>query len=78
LSAEDVMQPPGIEAALRLLETGDGNGLVAANEGRLSRLVCDLSALIATAQKQGWALVALDCALHERAAGEPAGQLRPV
>ena len=39
---------------------------------RLSRARLDLSALIASAHKQGWALVALDCALETRPpAGEP-------
>ena len=57
LSAEQ-LQRPGIEAALRLIETGKAQAQVAAKRGRLSRLVADLSALIATAQTQGWALVA--------------------
>jgi DNA invertase Pin-like site-specific DNA recombinase len=61
LSAKELKRP-GVQAALRLLETGEPKALVAANSGRLSRLVADLSALIATGQKQGWALVALDSA----------------
>jgi DNA invertase Pin-like site-specific DNA recombinase len=44
---------------------------VAVNRGRLSRLVSDLSALIQTAKKQGWALVALDYAPESTG---PAGQ----
>jgi DNA invertase Pin-like site-specific DNA recombinase len=45
---------------------------VTAKGGRLSRLLSDLSALIATAKKQGWALVALDCAPETTGpAGEP-------
>jgi DNA invertase Pin-like site-specific DNA recombinase len=54
---------PGIQAALRLLETSDENGLVAGNRGRFSRMVADLNTLITTAHTQGWALLALDCSL---------------
>jgi DNA invertase Pin-like site-specific DNA recombinase len=71
LSAKELKRP-GIQAALRLIEeTGEAKPLVAANSGRLSRLVADLSALIATAHKQGWALGALDCAPETTG---PAGQ----
>jgi DNA invertase Pin-like site-specific DNA recombinase len=63
LSAKDVKRR-GIEEALRLLEIGDAKALVAAKLDRLSRSLGDLTALIASAQKQGWALVALDCALE--------------
>jgi DNA invertase Pin-like site-specific DNA recombinase len=61
-TAED-LQRPGIQTALRLLETADGNGLVAAHTGRLSRLIAELNALITTAHTNGWALQALDCNL---------------
>jgi DNA invertase Pin-like site-specific DNA recombinase len=75
LSAKELKRP-GIQAALRLLETDEEKALVAANSGRLSHLVPDLSALIATAHKQGWALVALDCAPETtRPAGEPEATL---
>ena len=36
---------------------------MAAKLDRLSRSMLDFTALMATAQKQGWALVALDCAV---------------
>jgi DNA invertase Pin-like site-specific DNA recombinase len=63
LSAKELKRP-GIQETLRLLEeTGEAKALVAANKGQLSRLVADLSTLIQTAHKQGWALVALDCTL---------------
>ena len=70
--SSEQLQRPGSQEALRLLEAGDAKALVAAKRGRLSRLVLDLGALIASAQKQGWALVALDCA-HETTTptGEP-------
>jgi len=70
LSAND-RKRPGIEEALRVLETGDPKALVAAKQDRLSHSLLDLATLIATAQKQGWALVALDCAL---ATTTPAGE----
>jgi len=53
---------PGVEEALRALERADGQALVAAKLERLSPALLDLASLLATAQKQGWALVALDCA----------------
>jgi DNA invertase Pin-like site-specific DNA recombinase len=76
LSAKELKRP-GLQAALRLLEeTGEPKALVAANSGRLSRLVADLSALIPTGHKQGWALVALDCTPETTGpAGEPEATL---
>jgi DNA invertase Pin-like site-specific DNA recombinase len=71
LSAQE-LQLADVEAALRLLERDAAKALVVARKGQLSRLVSDLGALIATAHKQGWALVALDCALETTVpAGEP-------
>ena len=72
LSAED-LKGPGIKEALRLLETGDLKALVVAKLDRLCRSLLDISALIASAQKQGWALVALDCADETTT---PAGEAR--
>ncbi len=70
LSAKDVSRP-GIAEVLRVLERGDEQALVATKQVRLSQALLELAALIATAQKQGWALVALDCALAPiRPAGE--------
>jgi DNA invertase Pin-like site-specific DNA recombinase len=57
---------PGLERALRLLESGAANALVAAKRERLDQALGELAALLASAQRQGWALVALDCA------GQPA------
>jgi DNA invertase Pin-like site-specific DNA recombinase len=58
------LEPVGgdLEEALRALEHTDAKALVAAKQDRLPQLLLDLAALIATAQTQGWALVALDCA----------------
>jgi DNA invertase Pin-like site-specific DNA recombinase len=62
---------PGVEQALRVLESGEANALVAARRERLSRALGELAALLARAQEQGWALVALDCAAETtRAAAE--------
>jgi DNA invertase Pin-like site-specific DNA recombinase len=57
----EALQRPGIAEPLRLLEAGDKQALVAAKRDRLSRLLLDLASLLATAQRQGWALIALDC-----------------
>jgi DNA invertase Pin-like site-specific DNA recombinase len=59
-SARD-MKRPGIRAALEVLKAGDASGLVASKLDRLSRSMIDFTGLMATAQKQNWALVALDC-----------------
>ena len=61
-SAKDLRRP-GVQEALRALEAGEANALVVAKLDRLSRSMLDFTALMATAQKQGWALVALDCAV---------------
>ncbi len=70
LSAKDLKRP-GIEEALRVPESGDAQALVAAKPDRLSRSLLDFATLMATAQKQGWALVALDCTVDTRT---PAGE----
>jgi DNA invertase Pin-like site-specific DNA recombinase len=62
---------PGIQAALEALGSGDAKALVAATLDRLSRSMLDFTALMATAQKQGWALVAFDCAVDPTT---PAGE----
>ncbi len=69
-SAEE-LERPGIQEALRVLESGDQKALVARKLDRPSRSLLDLACLLASAQKQGWALVALDCALDPRT---PAGE----
>jgi len=69
-SAKDLKRP-GIQAALEVLRTGDAKALVAAKLDRLSRSMLDFTKLMASAQKQGWALVALDCAVDTTT---PAGE----
>jgi len=69
-SAKDLKRP-GVQEALRVLKDGDAKALVAAKLDRLSRSMIDFTALMSTAQKQGWALVALDCAVDTTT---PAGE----
>jgi DNA invertase Pin-like site-specific DNA recombinase len=65
------LRRPGVQAALEQLRAGEVQALVAAKLDRLSRSMLDFTALMATAQKQGWALVALDCAVDTTT---PAGE----
>jgi DNA invertase Pin-like site-specific DNA recombinase len=69
-SAKDLKRP-GVQEALRVLEAGEAKGLVVAKLDRRSRSMLDFAALMATAQKQDWALVALDCAVDT---STPAGE----
>ena len=61
-SAKDLKRP-AIRLALDILASGEATALVAAKLDRLSRSMIDFTGLMATAQKQGWALVALDCSV---------------
>src|SRR3954452_5813271 len=69
-SAKD-MRRPGVQEALRALASRDASALVVAKLDRLSRSMIDFTALMGKAQKQGWALVALDCAVDTTT---PAGE----
>jgi DNA invertase Pin-like site-specific DNA recombinase len=69
-SAKDLKRP-GVQEELRALEAGEAKALVVAKLDRLSRSMLDFAALMATALKQNWALVALDCALDT---STPAGE----
>jgi DNA invertase Pin-like site-specific DNA recombinase len=69
-SAKDLKRP-GVQEALRVLEACEAKALVVAKLDRLSRSMLDFAALMATAQKQSWALVALDCAVDT---STPAGE----
>jgi DNA invertase Pin-like site-specific DNA recombinase len=61
-SAKDLRRP-GVQEALRVLKAGDASALVVAKLDRLSRSMIDFTTIMAKAQKEGWALVALDCAV---------------
>lgn len=69
-SAKD-LQRPGVEVALEALRRGDANALVVAKLDRLSRSLLDFTGVMAKATKQGWALLALDCAVDT---SSPAGE----
>lgn len=70
-SAKDLKRP-GVRAALEELERGRADALVGAKLDRLSRSMLDFTAVMAKAQKQGWALVALDCAVDTTTPAEEA------
>src|SRR3954451_18619945 len=69
-SAKD-MRRPGVQEALRVLKAGEASALVVAKLDRLSRSMLDFAAVITKAQKQHWALVALDVAVDS---STPAGE----
>jgi DNA invertase Pin-like site-specific DNA recombinase len=69
-SAKDLKRP-GVRAALEQLERKQADGLVVSKLDRLSRSMLDFTAVMAKAQKEGWALVALDCAVDTTT---PAGE----
>jgi DNA invertase Pin-like site-specific DNA recombinase len=68
---------PGSEQARRVLESGDAQALIAGKRERPAQALRELASLMASAQQQGWALVALDCALETtRSAGQASASLR--
>jgi DNA invertase Pin-like site-specific DNA recombinase len=60
-----------VRVALEQLERKRAAGLVVAKLDRLSRSMLDFTAVMAKAQKEGWALIALDCAVDTTT---PAGE----
>jgi len=69
-SAKDLKRP-GVQAALDALRDGRADALVVAKLDRLSRSMLDFASIMATAQKQHWGLIALDCAVDTTT---PAGE----
>jgi DNA invertase Pin-like site-specific DNA recombinase len=69
-SAKDLKRP-GVQAALEVLRLRAADTLVVHKLDRLSRSLLDFSGVMATAQRQGWALLALDCAVDT---STPAGE----
>src|SRR5207247_7284212 len=61
-SAKDLQA--GIQDTQRVRERADAQALVAAKRDLPSRVLADLASLLASAQKRGFALVALDCSLE--------------
>lgn len=73
------LERPGIRQALEQLAAGEAGGLMIAKVDRLARSMQDLCSIMATAQEQGWALVALDCGVDlSTAAGEAMAQVMGV
>lgn len=52
---------PGLAVALEALKRGEATGLVVSKMDRLSRSLLDFVQIMDVAQRQGWALIALDC-----------------
>jgi DNA invertase Pin-like site-specific DNA recombinase len=69
-SAKDLKRP-GVRAALDQLARKQADGLVVAQIDRLSRSMIDFTSVMAKARREGWALVALDCAVDTTT---PAGE----
>jgi DNA invertase Pin-like site-specific DNA recombinase len=69
-SAKDLKRP-GVQAALDVLHQGGADALVVAKLDRLSRSMLDFASIMAAAQKQGWGMIALDCAVDTTT---PAGE----
>lgn len=65
------LKRPAIQRALGRLAAGEARGLVVSKLDRLSRSMLDFTAVMARAQAEGWALVALDCAVDTTT---PAGE----
>ena len=57
------LKRPGIQSALEALAGGEAEGLLVAKLDRLSRSMLDFTGLMARAQREQWALVALDWAV---------------
>jgi DNA invertase Pin-like site-specific DNA recombinase len=67
-SARDLKRP-GVQQALEALGRGEAGALVVAKLDRLSRSMLDFAGLMDRAQRQSWALVALDCAVDTSTPG---------
>jgi DNA invertase Pin-like site-specific DNA recombinase len=70
-SGKDIDRP-GIRAALAMLAAGEADALVVSKLDRLSRSLPDFANLLDLADKQGWAVVALDLNLDT---STPTGKL---
>jgi len=57
------LKRPGVQAALETLAARRADALVVSKLDRLSRSLLDFANVMAVAQREGWALVALDCAV---------------
>lgn len=59
-SAKTITKRPGLEIALSALKRGDAGVLVVSKMDRLSRSLLDFAGIMQRAQREGWALLALD------------------
>ena len=57
---------PSLREVLRLLASGQGDGLVVAKMDRLARSIINAANIIEAAQAQGWSLVVLDLGVDLR------------
>ncbi|MGZ3640375.1 MAG: recombinase family protein [Ktedonobacterales bacterium] len=73
-SAKDLKRP-GVRIALDVLADGGADALVVAKLDRLSRSMLDFASIMASAQRQGWGLIALDCAVDTTT---PAGEAMAI
>lgn len=62
---------PAVMTAMAMLERGEADALVVAKLDRLSRSMLDFATVMATARKQAWGLISLDCAVDTTT---PAGE----
>ncbi len=62
---------PAVMTAMAMLERSEADALVVAKLDRLSRSMLDFATVMATARKQGWGLISLDCAVDTTT---PAGE----
>jgi len=69
-SARDLKRP-GVQRALEALRGGEADALAVAKLDRLSRSMLDFASVMNAAQKEGWGLIALDCAVDTTT---PAGE----
>lgn len=65
------LKRPGMERVLTLLHAEAASGLVVAKLDRLSRSMLDFATVMELARQDGWAIVALDCAVDTTT---PAGE----
>jgi DNA invertase Pin-like site-specific DNA recombinase len=66
------MNREGLDNALKLVRAGQAGGIIVSKLDRLSRSLLDFAYLMATANREGWNIVALDLGLD---LATPAGQM---
>lgn len=66
------MNREGLDNALKLVRAGEAGGIIVSKLDRLSRSLLDFAYLMATANREGWNIVALDLGLD---LATPAGQM---